>query len=146
MPQERGSWPERSCTARVCPLSDHSIRRLPASGTCSRAALASWFMPDAVVVGAGPNGLVAANLLADRGLDVLVLEAEADAGGAVRSAELVEPGYLNDRFSAFHVLAPVSPSFRSLKLERHGLQWARSPLALAHPSSDGTCPALAATP
>jgi phytoene dehydrogenase-like protein len=103
-------------------------------------------MPDSVVVGAGPNGLVAANLLADRGLDVLVLEAEADPGGAVRSAELIEPGFQNDRFSAFHVLAPVSPAFRSLQLEGHGLAWARSPLALAHPSSDGTCPALAATP
>lgn len=102
-------------------------------------------MPDAVVVGAGPNGLVAANLLADRGLDVLVLEAEPDAGGAARSAELVEPGYLHDRFSAFHVLATVSPPFLSLDLERHGLTWARGPLALAHPSSDGTCPALAAT-
>ena len=103
-------------------------------------------MPDAVVVGAGPNGLVAANLLADRGLDVLVVEAEADPGGAVRSAELIEPGYQNDRFSAFHVLAPVSPPMRSLQLERHGLEWMRSPLALAHPSSDGTCPAVGATP
>ncbi len=103
-------------------------------------------MPDAVVVGAGPNGLVAANLLADRGLDVLVLEGQPEAGGAVRSAELIEPGFVHDRFSAFHVLAPVSPAFVSLGLERHGLRWARAPLALAHPSSDGSCPALAATP
>ncbi len=102
-------------------------------------------MPDAVVVGAGPNGLVAANLLADRGLDVVVLEAQPEPGGAARSAELVEPGYQHDRFSAFHVLATVSPAFGSLQLERHGLRWARSPLALAHPSSDGTCPGLAAT-
>lgn len=102
-------------------------------------------MPDAVVVGAGPNGLVAANLLADRGLDVLVLEAQPDAGGAARSGELLEPGYRHDRFSAFHVLAAVSPALQSLQLEAHGLRWARSPLALAHPSSDGTCPAVAAT-
>jgi len=102
-------------------------------------------MPDAVVVGAGPNGLVAANLLADRGLDVLVIEAEPDPGGAARSAELIEPGFQHDRFSAFHVLATVSPPLQSLHLERHGLRWARSPLALAHPSSDGSCPAVAAT-
>ena len=102
-------------------------------------------MPDAVVVGAGPNGLVAANLLADRGLDVVVLEAQPDAGGAARSGELLEPGYRHDRFSAFHVLATVSPALQSLRLEDHGLRWARSPLALAHPSNDGTCPALAAT-
>ena len=100
-------------------------------------------MPDAVVVGAGPNGLVAANLLADRGLEVVVLEGQPEPGGAARSGELVEPGYLHDRFSAFHVLATVSPAFQSLQLERHGLRWARSPLALAHPSSDGTCPGLA---
>ena len=100
-------------------------------------------MPDAVVVGAGPNGLVAANLLADRGLEVVVLEGQPEPGGAARSAELVEPGYQNDRFSAFHVLATVSPAFLSLQLERHGLQWARSPLAVAHPSSDGTCPGVA---
>ena len=102
-------------------------------------------MPDAVVIGAGPNGLVAANLLADRGLDVVVVEAQPDPGGAARSGELVEPGYCHDRFSAFHVLATVSPSFESLHLERHGLRWARSPLAVAHPSSDGTCPAVAGT-
>jgi len=100
-------------------------------------------MPDAVVVGAGPNGLVAANLLADRGLEVVVLESQPDPGGTVRSAELIEPGYVHDRFSAFHVLAPVSPAFASLNLERHGLRWARSELALAHPSSDGTCPGVA---
>ncbi len=44
---------------------------------------------DAVVIGAGPNGLVAANLLADAGWDVLVLEAEDEPGGAVRSGEYV---------------------------------------------------------
>jgi len=102
-------------------------------------------MPDAVVVGSGPNGLVAANILADRGLDVMVLEAQPDPGGAARSAELIEPGYRHDRFSTFHVLATVSPPFQSLQLERHGLRWARGPLALAHPSSDGSCPAVAGT-
>jgi len=102
-------------------------------------------MPDAVVVGAGPNGLVAANLLADRGLDVLVVEAQPEPGGAAKSGELIEPGYQHDRFSSFHVLATVSPPFISLQLERHGLRWARGPLALAHPSADGSCPGVAAT-
>jgi phytoene dehydrogenase-like protein len=51
---------------------------------------------DAIVIGAGPNGLAAANVLADRGWDVLVLEAQDDPGGAVRSAEL-EPGFVIDR-------------------------------------------------
>ena len=58
-------------------------------------------MPDAVVIGAGQNGLVAANLLADRGWSVTVLEAASEPGGAVRSAELWEPGFVNDVVSAF---------------------------------------------
>ena len=99
-------------------------------------------MPEAVVIGAGPNGLVAANLLADRGWDVVVLEAQPVPGGAVKSAELVEPGFVNDVFSAFYPLAVASPVLRSLHLEDHGLQWRRAPLVLAHPTGDGSCPVL----
>src|SRR6476646_7345685 len=99
-------------------------------------------MPDAVVIGAGPNGLVAANLLADRGWDVLVCEAAPVPGGAVRSAELIEPGFVNDMFSAFYPLAAASPVVASLHLEQHGLRWRRAPLVLAHPAPDGTCPVL----
>ncbi|MGI8686477.1 MAG: phytoene desaturase family protein [Acidimicrobiales bacterium] len=99
-------------------------------------------MPDAVVIGAGPNGLVAANLLADRGWDVVVLEAQDAPGGAVKSAELVEPGFVNDVFSAFYPLGVASPVLRSLDLDAFGLRWMRAPLALAHPASDGTCPVL----
>src|SRR5581483_10906509 len=94
---------------------------------------------DAIVVGAGPNGLVAANVLADAGWDVLVLEAEDEPGGAVKSAELVEPGFLHDVFSSFYPLAAFSPAIRALALEEHGLRWLHGPLVLAHPSSDGTC-------
>src|SRR4029079_17578414 len=100
-------------------------------------------MPDAVVIGAGPNGLVAANLLADRGWSVTVLEAAPEPGGAVRSAELMEPGFVNDLFSAFYLFAFSSPAINKLKLEDHGLRWRRAPLVLAHPATDGTCPVLA---
>src|SRR2546423_12857509 len=99
-------------------------------------------MPDAVVIGAGPNGLVAANLLADRGWSVVVLEAEADPGGAVRSAELIEPGFVHDMFSAFYPLAAASPSITGLDLESFGLRWKRAPLVMAHPARDGTCAVL----
>src|SRR5262249_1676594 len=87
-------------------------------------------------------GLVAANLLADRGWDVVVLEAEAEPGGAVRSAELMEPGFVNDVFSAFYPLAAASPAIAGMQLERYGLEWRRAPLVLAHPAADGTCPVL----
>ena len=94
---------------------------------------------DAVVIGSGPNGLVAANLLADEGWQVLVLEEFEEPGGAVRSAELVEPGFANDVFSAFYPLAAVSPFLRRLDLERHGLVWRRSGVPVAHPTRDGSC-------
>ncbi len=97
---------------------------------------------DAVVVGAGPNGLVAANLLAEAGWDVIVLEAQPDPGGAVRSGEITIPGFCHDRFSAFYPLAVASPAIRDLNLESHGLVWRRSPVALAHVFDDGRCAAL----
>src|SRR5690349_6015967 len=98
---------------------------------------------DAVVVGGGPNGLVAANILADRGWEVAVLEEAAAPGGAVRTAELVEPGFANDVFSAFYPFAAVSPHIRRLELERWGVRWLNSPVAVAHPATDGSCPAIA---
>lgn len=89
---------------------------------------------DAVVIGAGHNGLVAAAALADAGWDVVVLEAAPEPGGAVRSAELV-PGYTSDLFSAFYPLGAASPAMTSLELERHGLRWCRAPAAYGHARS-----------
>lgn len=97
---------------------------------------------DAVVVGAGPNGLVAANLLADAGWTVVVLEATDRPGGSVRTAELVEPGYRNDVCSAFYPLATEGSPIGQLQLEDHGLRWLRAPVAMAHPASDGACPII----
>ena len=76
---------------------------------------------DAVVIGAGHNGLVAAAMLADAGWDVVALEAQSDPGGAVKSAELF-PGYVTDLYSAFYPLSVASPALQALHLEDHGLQ------------------------
>ena len=99
-------------------------------------------MTDAVVIGAGPNGLVGANLLADAGWDVVVLEAEQEPGGAVRSASVTAPGFLSDLFSAFYPLAYASPVISALGLASYGLRWVHAPLVLAHPLSDGRCAVL----
>ncbi|GAA1801180.1 NAD(P)/FAD-dependent oxidoreductase [Luedemannella flava] len=91
---------------------------------------------DAVVVGAGHNGLVAANMLADADWDVVVLEATGAAGGAVRSAE-ISPGYRADLCSAFYPLAAASPALAALDLSGYGLAWTHAPHVLAHLLPDG---------
>jgi phytoene dehydrogenase-like protein len=88
---------------------------------------------DAVVVGAGPNGLVAANLLVDAGWDVLLLEAEASVGGAVRSDQALSADFVHDTCSSFYPLAAASPTIQSLHLERYGLRWVHAPAVLANP-------------
>ncbi|MFC5064139.1 phytoene desaturase family protein [Actinomycetospora atypica] len=87
---------------------------------------------DAVVVGAGHNGLVAANLLADAGWSVHVLEAAGTLGGATRSADLAAPGWSTDLGSAFYPLGVASPVLRGLDLGAHGLRWVHAPQPLAH--------------
>ena len=97
---------------------------------------------DAVVIGAGPNGLVAANALGDAGWDVLLLEAQPEVGGAVRSAQVTAPGFVSDLFSAFYPLAAASPVIRDLDLGAHGLVWSHAPDVLAHALDDGRAAVL----
>jgi phytoene dehydrogenase-like protein len=93
---------------------------------------------DAVVVGAGPNGLVAANHLLDKGWSVLVLEAQPEVGGAVRHDGDVAPGFVHDTFSAFYPLAAASRTIESFHLEDHGLRWVHAPAVLGHVAQDGS--------
>jgi phytoene dehydrogenase-like protein len=98
---------------------------------------------DAVVVGAGPNGLTAAAVLARAGLGVRVYEANDTVGGGARTRELTEPGFRHDPCSAVHPLGIGSPVLEALRLDRHGLEWLQPELPLAHPFPDGTAAVLA---
>ena len=101
---------------------------------------------DAVVIGAGPNGLVAANALADAGWDVMLLEANEAVGGAVSSADVTVPGFRSDMFSAFYPLAAASPIIQGLDLGRHGLTWVQAEKVLAHALPDGRAAVLHRSP
>lgn len=97
---------------------------------------------DAVVVGAGPNGLAAAVRLAQEGLGVLLVEANDTIGGGARSAELTRPGVIHDLCSGIYPMAAGSPFLRSLPLDQHGLEWVHPDLPLAHPFDGGRAAVL----
>lgn len=92
---------------------------------------------DAVVVGAGPNGLAAAITLQQTGLSVLLIEGKTEVGGGLSTQELTLPGFLHDTCSAIHPLAAGSPFFRTLPLSEHGLEFVYPAVAAAHPLDGG---------
>jgi phytoene dehydrogenase-like protein len=91
---------------------------------------------DAVIIGAGPNGLSAAVYLARAGASVQVLEAADELGGGTRSGELTLPGFVHDHCSAVHPMAILSPWLGQLPLADHGLRWIQPPASVAHPLDD----------
>ena len=91
----------------------------------------------ALVIGSGPNGLVAANLLVDAGWTVRLLETQPQVGGAVASDDDVAAGFVHDTFSSFYPLAAASPVITALQLERQGLRWRQAPAVLGHPLPSG---------
>jgi len=94
-------------------------------------------MRRAVVIGSGPNGLVAALTLARAGLLVEVVEEQSEIGGGTRTGELTLPGFRHDLCAAIHPLARASPVFRDLDLH-----WVEPPAACAHPFDDGSAVTL----
>jgi phytoene dehydrogenase-like protein len=120
-------------SGRVSSASDDAVSVAPPSahvpvGACS--------VTDAVVIGSGPNGLAAAVHLARAGASVVVLEASDEIGGGTRTAELTLPGFVPDVCSAVHPMGALSPFFRTLPLEDHGLRWILPRASVAHPLDD----------
>ncbi len=101
---------------------------------------------DAVVVGAGPNGLAAAITMAKEGRSVVVFEAQPEIGGGLRSAELTLPGFIHDVGSAIHPFAVGSPFFQGLPLADFGLEWVYPPAPLAHPLDNGVAATVERSP
>lgn len=100
--------------------------------------------PEIIVIGSGPNGLVAANVLAQRGYRVLVLEANPKRpGGALGSEESTLPGFVHDVGAGFFPFGKLSPAFRALKLEALGLTWLNAKFESCHPAVDGSYACIA---
>src|SRR6202167_5576904 len=148
-----GSRQMPSPVMRIAPYPSRLTARSPPSAKVSVVSFCSvvmslkilhaydWFLivqGKATIVGAGPNGLSAAIVLARAGFAVEVREAASVAGGAARSAELTLPGFVHDLGSAVHPLAVTSPFFSTLPLAESGLHWIWPPAELAHPLDDGT--------
>lgn len=93
-------------------------------------------MYDAIIIGAGPNGLSAGIQLIKKGLSVKIVEAADTIGGGTRTKELTLPGFHHDVCSAIHPMAAGSPFFRSLPLEQYGLEWIHPEYPVAHPLDD----------
>ncbi|WP_183573061.1 phytoene desaturase family protein [Mucilaginibacter sp. X5P1] len=97
---------------------------------------------DAIVVGAGPNGLAAAITLQQAGLSILLIEGAGIIGGGMRSSALTLPGYLSDVCSAIHPMAAASPFFQQLPLDKFGLEYINPPVLAAHPFDNGDAAVL----
>src|SRR5579863_89815 len=119
-----------------------SPRWCSGTASCRRAIDRRKTVKRAIVIGSGPNGLAAAIVLAQAGLEVDVYEAEKVPGGACRTLPLTLPGFVHDFGSAVHPLGAGSPFFSSLPLAQYGLEWVHGEAPFAHPLDDGTAAVL----
>src|SRR5262245_54569766 len=132
----------RQAARRASGGSKIAAPRARTSGSCSNKVSAGivvdrGHVPDAIVIGSGPNGLTAAAYLARAGWSVLVLEAEDEPGGAVRTREVTLPGFHHDLGAAFFPFGQTSPALLPLDLPGAGLIWRHAPMDSAHPCPDG---------
>ncbi|MEA2607256.1 MAG: hypothetical protein QOI00_2013 [Chloroflexota bacterium] len=94
-------------------------------------------MPDALVVGSGPNGLAAAITLARAGRSVQVYEASATIGGGTRTEEVTLPGFRHDICSTIVPLTLASPFFRSIDLAARGVEIVQPDAPVGHALDGG---------
>src|SRR3989304_2270474 len=96
---------------------------------------------DAIIVGAGHQGLILANYLARSNFSVLVLERRHEFGGGLSNEELTLPGFRHCLHSHFHT-ASFSPWYRDLEMEKYGVRYIFPDARSAMPLDDGRCMVL----
>jgi len=94
---------------------------------------------DAIIVGAGHNGLALAAYLAKAGWSVWVFEGRTEEGAGLCTEELTRPGFLHNVQANYHTLVGICPVYDDLELtSRHGLRYVQPPVQMASLFKDGT--------
>jgi phytoene dehydrogenase-like protein len=93
---------------------------------------------DAVIIGAGHNGMTLAAYLAKAGWDVAVFESRHEEGGGLATEEVTRPGFLHNTHANYHTLVGVCPVYDELNLYDHGVRYVRPPVQMGALYSDGT--------
>jgi len=93
---------------------------------------------DVVIIGAGPNGLIAGAYLSKAGLKTLIVEKRLEAGGGLATEESTLPMFLHNTHSIYHMMVEYAPAYKDLRLEEsYRVKYIRPPLQFVMPFRDG---------
>src|SRR5512139_628010 len=93
---------------------------------------------DVVVIGSGPNGLLAAAYLSKAGLKTLVLERRLECGGGLATEEVTIPGFYHNTHAIYHMMTEYAPVYKDFKLEEnYGIRHILPEMVFAMPLKDG---------
>ncbi len=93
---------------------------------------------DAIIIGAGHNGLTLGAYLARSGLDVMVLERRHEEGGGLCTEEVTQPGFLHNLHANYHTFVDMAPPVADLDVRGHGIEYVRPEVQMASVFDDGT--------